>query len=156
MESRYLKIGASAMLFVIASFSPCAAQVTQRVSVATGGAQANGGSSHAQISQDSRFVVFQSLASNLVAGDTNGVQDVFVHNRLTGETSRINVSSAGGQANGASYTFKQSISADGRLVVFSSNASNLVAGDANGTTDVFLRDRQLAQTTRLSLAPGGG
>jgi hypothetical protein len=127
---------------------------TTRVSVSSSGVQGNGSSVTPDISADGRYVVFQSLASNLVAGDTNGLGDVFVHDRLTGQTSRVSVSSGGAQGNNSSNT--PSISADGRFVTFSSSASNLVAGDTNANTDVFVRDLQTGQTSRVSVASGGG
>ena len=124
-----------------------------RVSVATGGGQANGRSFFPAISADGRFAAFYSDASNLVSGDTNGVLDVFVNDRQTGETARVSIDPAGAEANGDS--FAPAISADGRFVTFSSAASNLVAGDTNGVDDVFVRDRQENRTTRVSFAPGG-
>jgi hypothetical protein len=102
------------------------------------------------ISADGRFVAFASEASNLVAGDTNrsvnafSGTDVFVHDRATGQTERVSVDSAGGQADNFSGGFVHSgfaISADGRFVAFESFASNLVPGDSNNTSDVFVRDR---------------
>jgi hypothetical protein len=85
-------------------------------------------------------VVFVSWADNLVVGDTNYANDMFVHNRLTGETTRVSVDSDGMQGNfGADGG---SISTDGRYVVFSSSSTNLVLGDTNGTTDIFVRDRE--------------
>ncbi len=74
-----------------------------------------------------------------MAGDTNGSQDVFLRDRLAGATERVSVATGGGQANGDSFT--PAISADGRYVAFHSLASNLVAGDTNDTSDVFVRDR---------------
>ena len=124
-----------------------------RVSVATGGEQANGRSFFPAVSADGRFVAFYSDASNLVAADTNRARDVFVHDRQTRETARISVDSSGAEANGDS--FAPAISADGRFVVFSSAASNLVAGDTNGDDDIFLRDRQENTTTRVSVALDG-
>src|SRR5881394_2620097 len=103
------------------------AQVTQRASVATSGTQGNDHSLAPSVSAEGRFVAFQSAASNLVAGDTNGVEDVFVHDRVTGASERVSVDSGGARANGDS--FGASISADGRFVAFESTASNLVAGD---------------------------
>ncbi len=126
---------------------------TVRASVATGGAQGNGRSFVPAISADGRFAAFYSDASNLAAGDTNGARDVFVHDRQTGETTRVSIDSSGVEANGDS--FAPAISGDGRFVVFSSAASNLVSGDTNGADDVFVRDRQATTTTRVSLAPGG-
>jgi hypothetical protein len=112
--------------------------VTELVSVSTGGGQANGSSSPSLtngLSADGRFAVFQSAASNLVAGDTNVSTDVFVRDRLTGATARVNVPTSGIQANGPS--FNAAISGDGQVVAFASDASNLVSGDTNNTTDVF-------------------
>jgi Tol biopolymer transport system component len=105
------------------------AQVTRRVSVGPGGQQANGGSRKPAISADGRFVAFESSASNLVAGDTNGHIDVFVRDRVAQVTRRVSVGPGGQQANGSSRD--PAISADGRFVAFRSLASNLVAGDPN-------------------------
>jgi Tol biopolymer transport system component len=114
---------------------------TTRVSVASDGTQANGGSSAPAISADGRLVAFVSDASNLVVGDNNGTGDVFVHNRSTGTTTRVSVASDGTQANGRSRP--PAISADGRLVAFSSDASNLVAGDTNEVSDIFVLPDQI-------------
>ena len=124
-----------------------------RVSVATGGGQSNSDSLAPAISGDGRYVAFVSDASNLVAGDTNRVRDVFVNDRQTGETTRVSVGPGGAEANGDS--FAPAISGDGRYVVFSSAASNLVPGDSNGVDDVFLRDRVAGTTTRISVGQGG-
>jgi uncharacterized repeat protein (TIGR01451 family) len=105
-----------------------------------------------RISSDGRYVAFLSTAENLVAGDDNGETDVFVHDRNTGTTERVNLSSNNGQTNGPSYGFP-SISADGRFVVFTSTADNLVSDDTNGVEDVFLRDRITSETIRLSECP---
>jgi Tol biopolymer transport system component len=126
---------------------------TTRVSISTAGKQGNGSSNAPELSDDGRFVAFDSTASNLVAGDTNGKRDVFVHDRRTGRTERVSVSSAGRQANGKSFLY--SISADGRFVAFVSNASNLVPGDKNGTFDVFVRDRVTGKTELISGAQPG-
>jgi len=112
---------------------------TSRVSLNSSGGQGNGSSGGPAISPDGRYVAFASLASNLVPGDTNGTTDVFVRDRVTGTTSRVSVSSSGGQGNDLSYA--PAISADVRYVAFSSDASNLVPGDTNGARDVFVRDR---------------
>jgi Tol biopolymer transport system component len=129
------------------------ARVTRRVSVGPAGQQANGSSFEPVISADGRFVVFSSFASNLVAGDTNGAQDVFVRDRVAQVTRRVSVGPAGQQTNGNS--FEPAISADGRFVAFRSLASNLVAGDTNGSYDVFVRDRMAQLTRRVSVGPGG-
>ncbi|MGE0360320.1 MAG: BACON domain-containing carbohydrate-binding protein [Vicinamibacterales bacterium] len=124
---------------------------TTRVSVGLGGAQASG--SGPTISADGRWVAFVSGAANLVAGDTNGWPDVFVHDRQTGTTTRASVGPGGAQADrGGSLA---TISADGRWVVFESSATNLVAGDTNGQGDVFVHDRQTGTTTRASVGVGG-
>jgi hypothetical protein len=126
---------------------------TTRISVDTNGVQANGDSYGASISLDGRFVTFYSSASNLVPGDTNGVSDIFVHDITTSTTTRVSVDSAGGEANGQSYY--SSISATGRYVVFGSHASNLVAGDTNAWSDIFLHDRSSGITSRVSLDSSG-
>ena len=123
--------------------------ITERVSVDTAGTQANSWSASASISADGRFVAFQSFASNLVPGDTNGTYDIFVHDRQTGTTERVSVDSAGTQASGASV--RASISGDGRFVSFVSSASDLVSGDTNGTYDVFVHDRESGATRRVSI-----
>jgi archaellum component FlaF (FlaF/FlaG flagellin family) len=137
---------------------------TTRVSVASNGAQTattSGlglpGSRATSISADGRYVTFTSNATNLVPGDTNREFDVFVHDRQTATTTRVNVSSQGVQGNssGASPSDWGSLSADGRYVVFASYNRNLVANDTNGTIDSFLRDRQLGTTTRISVGLDG-
>lgn len=130
------------------------AKVTRRVSVATGGKGGNGISYNPAISGDGRYVAFNSEASNLVAGDTNGVADVFVRDLERNVTSRVSVGAGGAQANGSSDS-APAISADGRYVAFQSSASNLVAGDTNGTSDVFVRNRMAKMTRRVSVGMGG-
>jgi Tol biopolymer transport system component len=127
---------------------------TERVSVDSSGAEANAASSAPAISADGRYVAFLSGATNLAVGDTNHLDDVFVRDRLNGTTERVNVATSGSQANGATY-LPLSISADGRYVAFGSDASNLVTGDTNGFTDVFVRDRMLATTERVSVSSTG-
>ncbi|MDP9386901.1 MAG: Ig-like domain-containing protein [Actinomycetota bacterium] len=129
---------------------------TTRVSVDSAGGQASGGHSlHAAVSDDGRYVAFNSSATNLlVAGDTNGASDIFVHDRQTGATTRASVDSAGAEATGGE-SLRPSLSADGRLVAFDSQASNLVAGDTNGSFDVFAHDRQSGATTRVSVSGTG-
>ena len=131
------------------------AGLTERVSVGAGGAQAAGGSSamyRGSISGDGRYVVFVSSAANLVPGDTNSKEDVFLRDRLSGVTERVSVDSSGNQANGDSGW--GCISPDGRYVAYSSNASNLVPGDT-GMTDIFVRDRQLGTTEKVSVDSSG-
>jgi archaellum component FlaF (FlaF/FlaG flagellin family) len=138
----------------------------ERVSVASDGSQANGESALPAISADGRYVTFQSSAGNLVSGDTNGYWDVFVHDRQTGQTSRVSVASDGSQGNGVLQC--PMISADGRYVAFNGWADNLVPGDTNylcdtdvdgiwddNCPDVFVHDRQTGHTQRVSVASDG-
>jgi uncharacterized repeat protein (TIGR01451 family) len=131
---------------------------TERVSVSSSGRQGNGNSGllnlmgGPNISGDGRFVAFSSEASNLVRGDRNANPDVFVHDRLTHETTRVSVSSAGAEANAGGT--EPDISRDGRFVSFLSFADNLVP-DGNFTGDVYVHDRQTGVTERISQAPDG-
>jgi hypothetical protein len=102
----------------------------------------NSNSTYPSISADGQIVAFWSYASNLVAGDRNWADDVFVHDRATGITERVSVDSSGVEGNNNSGD--PSISADGQIVAFWSYASNLAAGDTNGTDDVFVHDRCVA------------
>jgi len=90
------------------------------------GVQGNAASNNPAISGDGRWVAFSSDATNLVIGDTNLYSDIFAVDTVTGMVTRISVSSAGAQSNGAS--FKPAISQDGRYVVFESTATNLIPG----------------------------
>ncbi|MBI3818313.1 MAG: PD40 domain-containing protein [Planctomycetes bacterium] len=127
--------------------------LTERASLANTGGEGNDDSSFPSISADGRFVVFESHATNLVANDQNHARDIFVRDRLLGTTERVSVATDGTEANGAS-AFPR-ISVDGRFVVFQSAASNLVAGDTNQKTDIFVRDRLLSLTTRASVSSLG-
>jgi len=126
---------------------------TELVSVDSAGVQGNGYSINGSISADGRYVAFESIATNLVSGDTNGVSDIFVHDRQVGETQRVSLDSAGVEGNDASLA--PSISGDGRFLVFISLATNLVAGDTNGVSDIFVHDRQSATTERVSVDSAG-
>ncbi len=127
--------------------------VVARVNVSNGGAQANDDSFAAAISADGRYVVFRSLATNLVSNDSNNTHDVFVHDRLARTVVRVNLSTDGSQArgDGGSHT-ASSISGDGRYVAFTSPAPNLVFGDTNGAEDIFVRDLHQSTTTRVNLS----
>lgn len=132
------------------------AGTTELISVSSTGVQGNGGSSQAAISADGRFVSFTSTSNNLVAGDTNLMPDIFVHDRMTGSTTRVSVDSLGAQGNGECMI--SGLSGDGSLVGFSSWSDNLVPGDVNGYEDVFVHDRATGTTTRASenaLGTGG-
>jgi Tol biopolymer transport system component len=183
-----------------------------RVSLASNGVQGDDGSSRPCMSPDGRFVAFDSFATNLVPGDTNAELDVFVHDRQSGVTERVSISTSKSEGNfhsdlpsisadGRYVAFESSsslvpedtngpscfdvyvrdlqtnamelvavdpsgvqgngcsglpfVSADGRFVSFSSSSTNLVVGDTNARIDVFVRDRQLGTTERVSLGPGG-
>jgi Tol biopolymer transport system component len=126
---------------------------TECLSVDASGIPGNGSSEDPAITADGRYVVFDSSARNLVVGDTSIASDIFVRDMQTGTTTRISVDPNGMQADGASY--KPSISADGRYVVFESYATNLVPGDTNGYTDIFLYDMQTGTTTRISVGSSG-
>jgi archaellum component FlaF (FlaF/FlaG flagellin family) len=140
-------------LFVGSAVAEGVAATTTRVSLRSNGDQGNDASLDASISAGGRFVAFSSSASNLVPGDTNGAGDVFVHDGSTDKTTRVSVRSNRGQGNDDS--FDPSISADGRFVSFTSYASNLVPGDTNGATDVFVHDRMTGRTTRVSVSSSG-
>jgi Ca2+-binding RTX toxin-like protein len=129
------------------------ASTTTLVSVATDGGSGNAQSSGATISGDGRYVVFQSDATNLVNGDTNGSTDVFIRDLQTNTTTRVSTATDGTQANDISL--QAVVSGDGRYVVFLSNASNLVQGDTNGLRDIFLKDMDTGNVTRLSVAFDG-
>lgn len=128
---------------------------TERVTLAADGGDPDSVSIGTELSADGRYVVFESWASNLVPGDTNESVDVFVYDRKLGITERVSVNSDGEQGNGNSGDFGTNISADGRYVAFHSFATNLVPGDTNGWTDVFVRDRLTGTTERVSVDSDG-
>ncbi len=128
-------------------------QTTERVSVHTSGIQANADCIKPSISADGRFVCFESSANNLVGGDTNGVSDVFVHDRISGTTERVSIDSNNVQ--GLDASSEAQMSADGRFVVFQSYAKNLIAADSNESADIFLRDRVNGTTERINLTHAG-
>ncbi|MEM7118411.1 MAG: hypothetical protein AAF614_38665, partial [Chloroflexota bacterium] len=144
-----------ACLLFVSNFQAASAAPgdVERVSVNSIGVEGNSWSGGSSISENGRFVAFASYASNLVSGDTNNTSDVFVHDRWTGITERVSVSSSGAEGNNESLSF--SISANGRFVAFASIASNLVSGDTNGFRDIFVHDRQTKMTTRVSVNNSG-
>jgi len=144
---------ALAMLLWAAVPAGATAVTTELVSVSSTGQQGNSDSAPGSISPDGRFVGFDSLASNLVEQDTNGVGDAFRHDRLTGQTIRVSVSSAGVEGNDVSGD--TAISGDSDLVAFDSLASNLVPGDTNGTFDAFVHNLTTGETTRVSVSSSG-
>ena len=125
-------------------------RAVSRVSVRTDGGQANGGSFHAAISGDGRYVAFASDATNLVSSDNNGFRDVFVRDRQTGTTTRVSVHSNGRQADGPSQDPSIAMRGDGYVVAFTSSAKNLVGNDNNGLSDVYVQTSQPRRTARAS------
>jgi hypothetical protein len=149
-----LMFGLGALLLVVTKGSALASgDLITRVSVATDGTQSDDDSINPKMSANGRYIVFASLATNLVASDTNGMQDIFVHDRDAGETTRVSVNSEGVQGDKSSDS--PAISSNGRYVVFSSNATNLVPDDTNRAWDVFVHDRTTGETTRVSIASNG-
>ncbi len=124
-----------------------------RCSVSSGGVRADTDSHNPGISADGTFVVFQSNATNLIAGNSNTAGDIFRRNTTSGQTVRCSLSGAGGQSDGQSNF--PSVSDDGRFVSFASMATNLVAGDTNGFFDVFRKDMVTAGVIRCSVGPNG-
>ena len=130
-----------------------AASTTEIVSVASNGSISNDYSSGTSISADGRYITFSSYADNLVAGDNNSCNDIFVRDRVLNTTERISVSNSGEESNGDSYS--PSISNDGRYVAYTSYATNLVTNDNNGYSDVFVYDRLMNITQRVSISNNG-
>jgi Tol biopolymer transport system component len=138
------------------SSADSARPITRQVDVTWDGGRPEGGGVESSLSSNGRFVAFSSSANDLTPDDTQqGAmgRDVFVRDRAKRATTRVSVSSGEDQGNGESD--QPSISADGRLVAFSSYASNLAANDTNGNSDVFVRDRRRGTTTLVSVASDG-
>ncbi|MDH3754567.1 MAG: hypothetical protein OEU32_11910, partial [Acidimicrobiia bacterium] len=148
----------ASIVFIVALATSGCAWIA-RASVDSAGNQAGGGDSvFAAVSGDGRYVAFSSDATNLVAGDTNGVRDVFLRDNATGVTSRVSVDSAANQAIGdgdGRGSYLPAISTNGRFVAFTSFAANLVLGDTNGWPDVFVHDTTTGATTRVSVDSAG-
>jgi Periplasmic component of the Tol biopolymer transport system len=129
-------------------------RIRQLVSVASDGTPGDGISSDAVISADGRYVAFTSDSTNLVAGDTNLVDDVFVRDRTNNVTTRVSVTTAGVEVADPSYA--PSISADGRYVSYTSDSDELVAiGDENGSSDTYVHDMVGNATILVSVGPAG-
>jgi Tol biopolymer transport system component len=146
-------LAALAAMFITAATANAVPGTTIRVSEAAGGGDATSNSSWPSVSADGRFVAFSSWASNLVPGDVNDNSDVFVRDLTTGTTTLVSVASDGTQANGSSFT--PSISGDGDVVAFRSDATNLIPRDTEGHTDVFVHVISTGVTTRVSQTPDG-
>jgi len=146
---------ATALALVLASATTAAA--VDLVSVATDGHSGSAASNGVATNADGTVVAFYSDASDLVPGDTNSFRDVFVRDLVTGTTTRINLGPGSVQANAHSHAAggAPAISADGTIIAFYSNASNLVeGGDSNRVSDVFLYNRMTDQLTSISNGPG--
>jgi Tol biopolymer transport system component len=130
------------------------AGTTTRVSTDAAGNQADG-SSGGQISDDGRYLLIVSSASNLVSDDTNGVDDAFLKDLSTGAITRLSTDSAGNQADGGTTWCE--MTSDHRYVLLESDASNLIADDSNGSTDLFVKDLITGTTTRVieDIQPSG-
>ncbi len=126
---------------------------TTRLGISNLNRQPNDDSNSATVSADGRYVGFRSHASNLVSGDTNGIEDTFVFDRRRHLTRQVNVTSSGAQVFGLS--FRPSLSANGRFVAFRAAATNLVPGDTNRQIDVFVRDLAAGKTKRISVSSSG-
>lgn len=170
MPQRYLEevhmktviISGCALLF-LASTPSYAQESFDLVSISTSGSYGNGNSVRPSVSANGRFVAFESWASDLVPGDTNDTVDAFVRDLDLGITERVGLSNTGTEiswsAAGTGYVWADGtlgISDDGMIVSFVSWDPSVVAGDTNGVTDVFVRNRALATTTRVSIRPDGG
>jgi Tol biopolymer transport system component len=154
----FLALTASALALTAVPASAGVAVKTTRVSVNSAGASGNpcsgcSSNSSVSISASGRFVAFSDNAPNLVEGDRNFRYDVFVRDRVRGETTRVSVGSTGAEGNDDS--FFPAISANGRFVAFASLASNLVGGDTNHRLDVFVRDQRRGETTRVGVSSTG-
>ena len=121
---------------------------TITASVGPSGAAANGASYRPDFSRDGRWLTFESEASNLATADTNNMRDIFVRDLTANTIRRVSTTSNGGDANQGSDS--PHLSADGRWLTFVSTASNLVVGDTNNQTDVFVRDLQTDKTYLIS------
>jgi Tol biopolymer transport system component len=150
-----LAAAVAAALIPAATASATGGVVTNLVSVSRSGGGGNRPSVAVAVTPDGRFVLFNSSASNLVAGDTNGTSDVFVRDIVSGRTHCVDLGPNRRQANADAVG--TAISADGRFVVFTSTASNLTrVPDTNHVSDVYLRNRKTGRTVRVSVPNGGG
>jgi hypothetical protein len=128
-------------------------RTTNRVSVTSAKKEGNRDSYEPAISATGRYVAFSSEATNLDANDRNATTDVFVYDRTSQKTERVSVASSGQQANDTSWA--PAISANGRVVTFVSDATNLVPDDTNSHMDAFVHDRSNGRTTVVSVSSDG-
>src|SRR5687768_4307139 len=149
MRTRFLLLLSCAAL----SATSLSDVLTSRASLASGGTQVFARSFNAAMDNSGSSVVFVSSATTLVSGDTNGKDDIFVHDRFWGVTTRVSVTSSGEQAN--NHSSSPAISPDGRYVAYVSFATNLVPNDTNNQGDIFVFDRVTHTTTRASVSSAG-
>lgn len=133
-------------LLLLGLFTGIGHAQTELITVTPSG-PSDGGAIYAELSRDGRMVSFQAGASNLVPGDTNGVADIFVRDMELGVTTRLSVSDGGLQADGD--CLDPVISLDGGHVTWFAYATNLVPGDTNGSSDVFVHDLAAGSTVRV-------
>lgn len=152
MKKRLAVVVAMALVLLLVLPGVAFASMIELASLANNGTQADGACYSPSINADGRYVAFTSSASNLVAGDANGFDDVFLRDLDTGTTTRVSAGS-GGEANNNSGS--PDIDGMGRYVIFDSAASNLVTGDTNNGFDIFRRDLVMGSTIRLSVSSSG-
>lgn len=128
---------------------------TELISMNSDESKGNAFSKHPIISSDGRYVLFESWATNLVAGDDNGFSDIFLRDRQLNTTERVSIGDGEEQGNGATLGYGGGLASDGRYVVFPSNSSNMVTDDTNGRNDIFRRDRAADGTIRVNLSSAG-
>ncbi|GAB3237853.1 TolB-like translocation protein [Kineosporia babensis] len=159
----FTRVGATATVTVgllgvtlLTQSAEAAAPKPTRVSLGINGKQANAYSLLGAVTPDGRYVLFLSSATNLVKGDSNGNQELYRRDTVTGKTEKVTWSAERGEASTAMFSGYNGISANGRYVVFDSAADNLVAGDTNNKVDVFVRDMKTGVTKRVSVKGGEG
>jgi Tol biopolymer transport system component len=148
-------VAAAAVLAVLCFVGPAFGATAERISVSAAGAQGDAASFSASMSADGRYTAFVSLSSNLVPGDTNNGCDVFARDNSSGAIERVSVSSTEAQADTGFNCDAPAISADGRFVAFQSDGVGLVPNDTSTNSDVFVRDRELGTTERVSVGSDG-
>jgi Tol biopolymer transport system component len=155
MKAGVFAVAWAAVVVGLAVAAPAFGATAERISVSATGEQGNDRSFSAVMSADGRYTAFVSFASNLVPGDTNNGCDVVVRDNSTGAVELASVSSSEEQVVTQSCFGRAAISADGRFVAFDSDAVGLVPNDTSTNSDVFVRDRVLGTTERVSVGSDG-
>jgi Tol biopolymer transport system component len=155
MKSGRFAVASAVAVVGLAAVPPAFGATAERISVSAIGEQGNGASFSAAISADGRYTAFVSYASNLVTGDTNDACDVFARDNSNGGIELVSVSSSEEQVVTQSCLVRPAISADGRFVAFHSDATGLVPDDTATNSDIFVRDRELGTTERVSVGSSG-